>query len=342
MSGTSSSRSGVRAPRRRHLTQVAQHFAAQEQAREAAFEHATTTLMNEFLWFADHCTFWDRYLALQPKPVIPTTVIDWASIDATPLPDWSGRIRKLLRQGRLEQSMMISKSSYEVLTQEFLSTLVVRIHDDRIDPEVITFHLAGLSQHMSFDDFSITCGFYDAVGRHEDWFLAQSFRYTIVPHNDNHGHVGSRDLFLLCLMLDSTPVHLGYLVAHAFHLQETKGASRLVGGAYITRVARHLGLLEQFHDLDEEAELDAMFGDVDDAEDAQPAATQSDDLSLAAAVPQMMLDHCQFFEETRLQQREFRDEIRGRQRRVKERVHWLQRREFDRYGGEPPHNFPPE
>ncbi|CAN0906144.1 hypothetical protein LINGRAHAP2_LOCUS24071 [Linum grandiflorum] len=144
-------------------------------------------------------------------------------------------------------------------------------------------------------------------------------------------------------MLDNTPAHLGYLVAHAFHLQDASG---LLGGAYITRVARHLGLLEQFHgvrshpphrldsatlvnmgllqwvpsiagrrleamanayipgdlaDLDEEAELDAMFGDGDDEADAQPAAAQSDDLSLAATVRQMMVDQCQFFEETRLQ-----------------------------------------
>ncbi|CAN1222629.1 hypothetical protein LINGRAPRIM_LOCUS624 [Linum grandiflorum] len=111
MSGASSSRSGVRAPKRRHLTQVAQHLAAKEQA----FEHATSTAMDAFLRFADHHTFRDRYLALQPKPVIPTT-------------------------------------------------------DDMTDPEAITFHLAGMPQSMSFDDFGIACGFYDAAGRHEDWF----------------------------------------------------------------------------------------------------------------------------------------------------------------------------
>ncbi|CAN0906145.1 hypothetical protein LINGRAHAP2_LOCUS24072 [Linum grandiflorum] len=38
----------------------------------------------------------------------------------------------------------------------------------RTDPKAITFHLAGMPQHMSFDDFGIVCGFYDAAGRHED------------------------------------------------------------------------------------------------------------------------------------------------------------------------------
>ncbi|CAN0919576.1 hypothetical protein LINGRAHAP2_LOCUS31538 [Linum grandiflorum] len=116
MFGAGSSRSGVRAPKRRHLTQVAQHFTDEEQAREAAFEHATTTAMDAFLRFAGHYTFRDRYLTVQPKAVIPTAVIDWASIDATPLPDWSRRMRRLLRQGRLEQAMMISEPSYEFLT----------------------------------------------------------------------------------------------------------------------------------------------------------------------------------------------------------------------------------
>ncbi|CAN0838241.1 hypothetical protein LINGRAHAP2_LOCUS2054 [Linum grandiflorum] len=174
-------------------------------------------------------------------------------------------------------------------------------------------------------------------------FLAQSFGYTIVPRNDSHGHMGSRDLFLLRLMLDSTQVHLGYLVSHAFHLHVTNGASGLLCGAYITRVAHHLGLLEQFHgvpshppyrldsatlvnmgllqwvpniegqqleamtyayipgdpvDFNEEAELDAMFRNGDEEVDAQPAAAQSDDLSLAAAVHHMMLEQRQFFEET--------------------------------------------
>ncbi|CAN0881292.1 hypothetical protein LINGRAHAP2_LOCUS14150 [Linum grandiflorum] len=127
-------------------------------------------------------------------------------------------MQKLLTYGRLFQAMQISEDSYKVLTQEFLSTVTVNVHVERDYESVITFHMAGRPQQISFDEFSIACGFYNAYDRHDSWFQ------QLVPTR-------------------ATPIHLGYLVAHAFYLMSTKAPSALLGGAYITRVASNFQLL---------------------------------------------------------------------------------------------------
>ncbi|CAN0876270.1 hypothetical protein LINGRAHAP2_LOCUS11209 [Linum grandiflorum] len=124
--------------------------------------------------------------------------------------------------------------------------------------------MAGRSQQMSFDEFSIVCGFYNADDRHEYWFqqlvpykgtpqttpterqfwadmtkdgdpvyvagkfqgtyfsnplfrfLFYGFSRSLIPKNESHGHAGLKELYLTRSMVQATPIHLGYLVAHAF------------------------------------------------------------------------------------------------------------------------------
>ncbi|CAN0924818.1 hypothetical protein LINGRAHAP2_LOCUS34401 [Linum grandiflorum] len=79
------------------------------------------------------------------------------------------------------------------------------------------------------------------------WFLTYGFARSLVPKNESLGHVGLRGLYLVRLMVQATLIHLRNLVAHAFYLMSTKAPSTLLGGAYITRVVRHLQLLHFFH-----------------------------------------------------------------------------------------------
>ena len=197
-------------------------------------------------------------------------------------------------------------------------------------------------------------------------FLQGGLARTITARHESLGHILARDLFLIRTMVDGTPTHLGYLVAHHLQLMCAPSSSALLGGAYITRVARYLGLLDWFrdvptypsmmmdsallvrmkllravrglggrayevtadahipgHDVDEEAELDAM-----DAPVSPPHPDE--DFSLPDAVRRLTDQQAQFQAETRAAMAD-----------LTSRVYWLQRRDYERHGGSPPPGLPP-
>ncbi|PPR90897.1 hypothetical protein GOBAR_AA29785 [Gossypium barbadense] len=210
----------------------------------------------------------ELFQILWAQHLIVGRCIDWATVEQVQLAD---AIRALLTTDPWEIFFGIIEPTYLKLTMELCSTFHLQtVMTNYDDPGTVQFCLGGLVCQLSVPEFNTALGLYTeefkeendlhALNRHihhspsrrsKASALPPSLRYlhailahTLTGRRESTGVVNTHDAYFLWCMSHGHVIDLAYFIALAIQHQTERHRKGVISiGPYVTRLARHFGLL---------------------------------------------------------------------------------------------------
>ncbi|KAJ0836822.1 hypothetical protein HanRHA438_Chr16g0771301 [Helianthus annuus] len=242
-------------------------------------ESSNAANIHRFLRFTDLPNR-ERYQKLKNLEVFSISSIDWYQMEMF---DPSGLLARLLPPNTPWRRFFdILEPSYDELVYEFLSTFYFK-YDKSLTDESIHFRLCGQSYNMSLTEFAVHLGIYtdeevkqpiftEASTSYspeemkeywlshssKEWcnnnnsmkFIDPRYQYmhrvlanTITGRKNNQHRVSATDLFHLHSIFEQVPCNIAHELATYLLNQQTNPLRSLMGGSYITKIAKSLGVL---------------------------------------------------------------------------------------------------
>ncbi|PPR91556.1 hypothetical protein GOBAR_AA29131 [Gossypium barbadense] len=194
---------------------------------------------------------------LRARPLIEGHSIDWAAIEQVQLAD---AIRALLTIDPWELFFGIIEPTYVELTMELCSTLHLQTVMTNYDDPGMEFkkdnELHALTRHIHFspskcwNTLAPGAAYYNPT-RSKASVLSPSLRYlhailahTIIGRQESTGVVNTHNTYFLWCMSHGHVIDLAYFIALTIqHQTERHRKGDISIGPYVTRFARHFGLL---------------------------------------------------------------------------------------------------
>ncbi|PPS03625.1 hypothetical protein GOBAR_AA17038 [Gossypium barbadense] len=184
---------------------------------------------------------------LRARPLIPGHCIDWATVEQVQL---AGAIWALLTTDPLELFFGIIELTYLELMMELCSTFHLQtVMTNYNDPGTVQFHLGRLVYQLSVPEFGTALGLYTEEFMEEnDLDTLNSHIYhspsrcwdALVPGAATYNPSCSK----ASCMSHGHIIDLAYFIALAIQHQTERYRKRVISiGPYVTRLARHFGLL---------------------------------------------------------------------------------------------------
>ena len=243
-----------------------------------AAEIRTQTETHEFLQFPDIRTHM-KCQTLKSISVKTINSIDWNQMEKF---DPNNRLLRLLPLDTPWRRFFdILEPSYDELVYEFWSTFYYTQKTDLIE-ETIGFRLGGRTVKLSLTQFALYLGIYteeevrspiftealikypyntqDYWHKHslEEWspnndsktfkdflyqYMHRVISNTIRGRTSNPHRVSTTDLFHLYSIFESVPCNIAHGLASYFEYYDARRPKNLMGGSYITRLAKSLGVI---------------------------------------------------------------------------------------------------
>ena len=221
-----------------------------------------------------------RYQAIKDIEVKAINGIDWKRLE---IQDPDNRLARLLSNDNPWRRFFdILEPSYDELVYEFWSTFYITKLNEQPEP-TISFRLCGHNIRMSLTEFALHLGVYTeeevtlpiytrALTQipndiHNYWnkhsrvgfgplnytnmfkdplhqFMHLVIASTIRGRASNLRRVSSLELFYLYCIFESIPCNIAHTLANYFaHIKHRRLPKNLMGGSYITKLAKSLGIL---------------------------------------------------------------------------------------------------
>ncbi|PPR95935.1 hypothetical protein GOBAR_AA24732 [Gossypium barbadense] len=213
----------------------------------------------------------ELFQILRGQPLIAGHCIDWPAIEQVQMTDviWA-----LLTTDPWELFFRIIEPTYLELTMELCSTFHLQtVMTNYDDPDTVQFCLSGLVRQLSILELGVALGLYTEEFKEENelhtltrhihfspskcWHTSapgiasynpSSSKASVLPpslgRRESTGVVKTHDVYFLWCMSQGHVINLAYFIALAIQHQtewHQKGVTSI--GPYMTRLARHFGLL---------------------------------------------------------------------------------------------------
>ncbi|PPR95553.1 hypothetical protein GOBAR_AA25116 [Gossypium barbadense] len=149
----------------------------------------------------------------------------------------------------------IIEPTYLEITMELCSTFHLQtVMTNYDDPGTVQFSLGGLFRQLSVPEFGVTLGLYmeefkeendlHALNRHIHRSPSRCWDALVLGRQESTGVVNTHDAYFLWCMSHGHVIDLAYFIALAIqHQTEWHRKGVISIGPYVTRLARHFGLL---------------------------------------------------------------------------------------------------
>ncbi|PPS14394.1 hypothetical protein GOBAR_AA06184 [Gossypium barbadense] len=188
----------------------------------------------------------ELFQILRARPLITGRCIDWATVEQVQLAD---AIRALLTTDPWELFFGIIKPTYLKLTIELCTTFHLQtVTTNYDDPSTVQFRLGGLVQQLSVLEFGTALGLYTDEFKEENDLDAINLHIHRSPSKCRDALAPSATsynptYFLWCMSHEHV-IDLAYFIALTIQHQTERHRKGVISiGPYVTRLARHFGLL---------------------------------------------------------------------------------------------------